>query len=38
MLISFHESATPNQVNSVLKYINDTGNKSQFINNGNLYY
>ncbi len=35
MLISFLESATKNQIDSVLEYIHSSGNKSQFVNNGN---
>ena len=35
MLISFLESATKNQIDSVLEYIHSSGNRSQFVNNGN---
>lgn len=35
MLISFLESATQNQVDSVLQYINNAGKSAQFVNNGN---
>jgi len=36
MLIYFLETASENQIDSVLQYINSKNKKSQFINNGNL--
>ena len=34
MLISFLESATQNQVDSVLQYLNNAGKSAQFVNSG----